>query len=391
MDGAPAVERLALRVLLATNAADRQRVRDFRDHALRQEMGTETDARGAPSRRLHAELAEMAEHYFIEQGGEIRAALWQISSAEPSRLPQAMRAALMLDRFEEFHASLSVTGPPVVAKYWPAGEAAALLLAAAFKAASQHAREIDFTHCELANTGLYQKLGYRRYAPHFYDGNERVRTPLLLLLKDLSYLRSANSPFARLAASSPNDRAAANWFSRNFPEATAFDGKRLRDEERFWHSLTKRLQQSPLVSIPLFRGLSYPDALRFLNQAKLLALEAGDCLVRAGSTGHEMFVVLAGRLDVMVDRAEGRHRLASMGPGELAGEIGFLTETCRSADLVAGEPSEILVLTQSSVRRAMDEIPKVAASVLLHLSLLLCERLRDSSRDLLDGSAPSAA
>jgi len=384
MDGSAAGERVRQRVVLATTDADRRRVERFRLAALRRERGLAAGANlPAGIDRLES-LAAQAEHYFIEQDGEIRATLWQVGAAAPDRLPESLRQAFMLARFAEYGHALSVTGPPVVAPDWPGGEAAALLLAAAFKTTRQLRREIDFTHCELANTGLYQQLGYRRYAPHFYDADQRVRTPLLMLLKDFGHLRAVNSPFTRLAAALPNDRTAANWFARHFPEAPAIDTKQLRDEERFWRFLTKRLQQTPLTSIPLFRGLSYADALRFLHQAKLLALEPGDLLVRAGSTGHEMYVVLAGRLHVEAEYSGHRRRLASIGPGGLAGEIGFLAETPRSADLVAGETSEVLVLTQAAVRRAMEEIPKIAANVLLHLSLILCERLRHSTRDLLD-------
>ncbi len=113
----------------------------------------------------------------------------------------------------------------------------------------------------------------------------------------------------------------------------------------------------------------------------------GDAIVRAGDVANEMFVVLAGTVEVRGDADGVEHTIASFGRGEVFGEIGFLGGAQRIATVVAASDLEVLVLTQGFCRKAMYTMPEVTVKVLLNLSLILCERLRTSTENLLGAGA----
>ena len=153
-------------------------------------------------------------------------------------------------------------------------------------------------------------------------------------------------------------------------------------EDEFWEFVTDRLQQTPLVGIPLLAGLSFTEAKQVLTHVgTVLRCKKGDHIVRAGDTGHEMFVLLAGGVEV---RGGADQVLATMARGDLFGEIALFSESRRTADVIGTEDSEVLVLTQDFLERSMKSVPDIVVKVLFNLTKILCDRLGASTRQLID-------
>ena len=163
------------------------------------------------------------------------------------------------------------------------------------------------------------------------------------------------------------------------------------DDEKFWEFLTEKMDQTPLEAIPLLKGLSYSEAKRLLRVGTILRAGAGEVIVRAGQTGREssgqtgreMYVILGGTVEV---RAGGRV-LTSLGMGSIFGEAALVSEVPRTADIVATEDVEALILTREILQRAMEAMPNVMVKVLFNLSMILAERLRDANAPKSAGSA----
>src|SRR6476620_7337713 len=82
-----------------------------------------------------------------------------------------------------------------------------------------------------------------------------------------------------------------------------------------------------LAAAPLFRELS-SDALREIaRETTAVRLGGGETLMREGDAGDAMFVVVSGRLSVVVDE----NSIAEIGRGETVGEMALLTGAPRSA------------------------------------------------------------
>ena len=267
-----------------------------------------------------------------------------------------------------------------------------MLLAAAFKLARRRDCRFDFAHCAPSLVQLYERLGYRRYSDNFMDHDGAYQVPMVLLLEDYGHLGIIRSPFARLASEHKQSNETAVWFARTFPVAAARPSEQGMSEDRFWQYLTARLHEYPHQGVPLLAGLSHHEAKRFLTIGTVLTCRGGDCVVRQGDIGREMFVLLAGEAEVRV-RAAGKSDtgentvVARFGRGDIFGEIAYIADTPRSADVVAKGDIEVLVVTQETMRQAMRQMPEIAAKVLFNLSSILCHRLHQSNQARMQSQA----
>jgi CRP-like cAMP-binding protein len=102
-----------------------------------------------------------------------------------------------------------------------------------------------------------------------------------------------------------------------------------------------------LLSIPLFADLSEQEAKRLAAFATEMSVPAGETLVRTGEFSTELIAIEEGTADVVRDGA----RIASLGVGDVLGEIGMLRREPRNADVVATSPMRIFRLTHWEIRR----------------------------------------
>lgn len=84
------------------------------------------------------------------------------------------------------------------------------------------------------------------------------------------------------------------------------------------------------------------DATRRLKPA---IYEAGDIIIRQGAKADRFYIIVAGEVSVIYRTSRGDEvELARLGPGEVFGEMGILTETRRTADLRANTAVSLLAL-----------------------------------------------
>jgi CRP-like cAMP-binding protein len=86
-----------------------------------------------------------------------------------------------------------------------------------------------------------------------------------------------------------------------------------------------------LKKVPLFAGLDDRELEQIATMLRERRYAAGDALTQEGSGGAGFFVVEEGEADVTV----GGEQRGSIGPGDYFGEIALLTESPRTATLVA--------------------------------------------------------
>jgi Cyclic nucleotide-binding domain len=115
------------------------------------------------------------------------------------------------------------------------------------------------------------------------------------------------------------------------------------------------LSQAPfLAELPKRRIAS-------LARASIVAVyQDGIPIIKQGSHGSELFVILDGRAKVV---ASGR-TVAQFGPGDVFGEISFLDGGPRTADVIAEGPTRCLCLSGAQFRPALKEDPLLAMRML---------------------------
>jgi CRP-like cAMP-binding protein len=143
-------------------------------------------------------------------------------------------------------------------------------------------------------------------------------------------------------------------------------------EERPHHGFLADLHEADLAVV-----LQY-------TQARLYKL--GEFAVHEGELDRSFFIISRGSFDVLVPTDEGPQRVRVLATGDLFGEVGFFDGLPRSADVVAIEEAEALVLTQAAFQRLRLMHPRLALRFVLDLGRILGERFRAS--DAVAGPAP---
>jgi CRP/FNR family transcriptional regulator, cyclic AMP receptor protein len=123
----------------------------------------------------------------------------------------------------------------------------------------------------------------------------------------------------------------------------------------------------------LFKGLERDILDKILKLRVRRHLDSGEVLFRKGDPGDALYGVLAGRLRIHANAADGRDALLNiMGPGDVFGEIALIDGLPRTADATAIDTVELVMLRRSEFM----ELLRVENNLTLHLLELTCRRLR---------------
>jgi len=141
-----------------------------------------------------------------------------------------------------------------------------------------------------------------------------------------------------------------------------------------WDVLSLDLGPDPHLSIPLFRGLSVPQARIVALLARIRSFPAGQRIMRTGEPGDEMYVVVEGKLEASVEREGGRTKLAWLTRGDIVGEVA-LFEGKRTADVDTVSEVRLLGLSRASLERLGRRYPRIALIVSNNLNEGLARRL----------------
>jgi CRP-like cAMP-binding protein len=127
-----------------------------------------------------------------------------------------------------------------------------------------------------------------------------------------------------------------------------------------------------LQGVGLFSRCSDGECRQIAAKAELREIPAGEHIIRVGEEGSEMFIVLDGSAEAILD-GEVRNTFA---PGEYFGELSALAPAPRTSDVVASAPCRLAVLTRGNVLLLVNAVPGVAAKMLEGLAISLRERIQ---------------
>ena len=106
-----------------------------------------------------------------------------------------------------------------------------------------------------------------------------------------------------------------------------------------------------LKAIPLFSHLGDDEAKRLAAFATETSVADGQILMKEGDYSTELIAIEEGSADVI----QGGDKVASLGEGDLIGEMGLLSREPRNADVIATSPMRVIKLTHWEIRRMSEE------------------------------------
>ena len=110
-----------------------------------------------------------------------------------------------------------------------------------------------------------------------------------------------------------------------------------------------------LGELPLFEGLD-EESLRTISKvAQEVSVQEGAELVREGDYSYNLTIIAEGQAEVVHDGEV----VATLGPGDVFGEIGVLSKGMRNATVRATTPMRLITLTGWDLRRLRGRIPEL--------------------------------
>jgi|SRR5688572_2039215 len=106
----------------------------------------------------------------------------------------------------------------------------------------------------------------------------------------------------------------------------------------------------------------------FATEAEPRTCGLGEVIFRMYDMGAEMYVVLEGEVDLMIDD----HVFETLGPGEPFGEMALIDQSPRVATAVAKTPCKLAVISEKRFLFLVQQTPYFA----LHIMKVMCDRLR---------------
>src|SRR5258706_296745 len=134
-----------------------------------------------------------------------------------------------------------------------------------------------------------------------------------------------------------------------------------------------------LRNVPLFSVLAENQLALLTSAVSRKSFTRGTTVIAAGDPTESLFVVISGRLKVMISDDEGREViLAILGPNEFFGEMGLIDDHPRSASVVALEACELLNLSKRDFKRCLSENFEMTMTVMRGLA----KRLREADQKI---------
>ena len=131
-----------------------------------------------------------------------------------------------------------------------------------------------------------------------------------------------------------------------------------------------------LQGLPAFATLSEEDLAAIADVTVPRTFTAGEAVFHEGDQSDTCYVIHSGHVRAIREHTDGRTiTLATLGPGDIFGELAIFDEEERSATVESLEQTHAVAILGSDMRRLLREHPDIAVKLLAALS----RRLRETN------------
>jgi CRP-like cAMP-binding protein len=137
-------------------------------------------------------------------------------------------------------------------------------------------------------------------------------------------------------------------------------------------------KQQTLAKVPLFSKLSPRQLERLAELSTPKSFPKDSLLIKEGTVGLGLIVIISGRVEVYKGEGESRTTLGVLESGSIVGEMALVDGSPREATVRALEPTETLLLSRDSFDLLLRQDPEVAVAILGAMA----QRMRASNQKI---------
>ena len=132
--------------------------------------------------------------------------------------------------------------------------------------------------------------------------------------------------------------------------------------------MTLDTEVSSLKQVPLFREVE-PARLKLLAfTSERVQFSNGQRFFSQGDPSDAAYVILDGRASVLLNTPGGDIQVAELGSNALVGEMGILSDTPRSATIMAAEPTTALRIDKRVFLELLAQFPQMSLAIMRELA-----------------------
>lgn len=147
--------------------------------------------------------------------------------------------------------------------------------------------------------------------------------------------------------------------------------------------MTLESEVQSLRQVPMFREID-PARLKLLAfTSERVGFAPGQHFFSQGDASDAAYVILAGRAQVLLDLPTGAFKIADLGTNDIVGEMGILSDTPRSASVVAEGEVTALRIDKRVFLELLGQFPQMSIAVMRELA----KRLERTNARLAESSS----
>lgn len=132
--------------------------------------------------------------------------------------------------------------------------------------------------------------------------------------------------------------------------------------------MTLEAEVQSLRQVPMFRDID-PARLKLLAfTSERVQFADGQRFFSQGDASDAAYVILDGRANVLLNTPHGEIQVAELSSNALVGEMGILSDTPRSATIMAAEPTTALRIDRRVFLELLAQFPQMSLAVMRELA-----------------------
>jgi CRP/FNR family cyclic AMP-dependent transcriptional regulator len=140
-----------------------------------------------------------------------------------------------------------------------------------------------------------------------------------------------------------------------------------------------------LKNVTVFAGLNDDDIVKICSNCTILQAKAGEIILEENQPATEIFIIVKGKVKIVLNLKEDPFELIEFGVGDCIGEASVIGIQNHSASAVTIEDATLLVLSRNVLMHIFDTDKGLFSFLILNIARELARRLHHTDEVLLHG------